>query len=447
MDLGDKEKFGLEKSGLDSLNCHTSGIATTVWNQIGSSPCPSASMVDSFGHALWNQTISTKNLSFSNAQEAATSSTIGKQVPMSWNSSDSLTKGGMFLSTGSEIFPLSLSQFPSDAGFTGRAARFSCFSSSVYPFMAPDTSDSIVETHMQKNDAGRIEVLKDRSALIDQSSNSESPMKDPREKELSEFSEQEFSGEALERSPNSSRGGFGTIKRKRSNQDFETDNKQKEEKSSSALGIVKSSGKNSKENGQAPKEDYIHVRARRGQATNSHSLAERVRREKISERMKFLQDLVPGCSKVTGKAVMLDEIINYVQSLQRQVEFLSMKLAAVNPSIDFNVEGLFSKDLFHIRNGSSSAIGFSTEMIHQQLHPSHQGLIQVGMPGVMNTSDALRRALNLQLPSTSGYKEAAQQMPIAWEDDLNNVVQMTYSNNLPLKTHGLNGAARDGFPL
>ncbi|KAA8548333.1 hypothetical protein F0562_000017 [Nyssa sinensis] len=69
-----------------------------------------------------------------------------------------------------------------------------------------------------------------------------------------------------------------------------------------------------------PPKDYIHVRARRGQATDSHSLAERVRREKISERMKFLQDLVPGCNKVTGKAVMLDEIINYVQSLQRQVE-------------------------------------------------------------------------------------------------------------------------------
>ncbi|KAJ1394873.1 Myc-type, basic helix-loop-helix [Sesbania bispinosa] len=38
-------------------------------------------------------------------------------------------------------------------------------------------------------------------------------------------------------------------------------------------------------------------------------------REKISERMKLLQDLVPGCNKVTGKALMLDEIINYVQSL------------------------------------------------------------------------------------------------------------------------------------
>ncbi|EPS70176.1 hypothetical protein M569_04585 [Genlisea aurea] len=84
---------------------------------------------------------------------------------------------------------------------------------------------------------------------------------------------------------------------------------------------------------------YIHVRARRGQATDSHSLAERVRREKISERMKFLQSLVPGCDKVTGKALMLDEIINYVQSLQTQVELLSMKLASVNPTFyDFGMD-------------------------------------------------------------------------------------------------------------
>ncbi|XP_021292475.1 transcription factor bHLH79-like [Herrania umbratica] len=71
---------------------------------------------------------------------------------------------------------------------------------------------------------------------------------------------------------------------------------------------------------EPPKQDYIHVRARRGQATDSHSLAERARREKISERMKILQDLVPGCNKVIGKALVLDEIINYIQSLQRQVE-------------------------------------------------------------------------------------------------------------------------------
>ncbi|KAL3655071.1 hypothetical protein CASFOL_000857 [Castilleja foliolosa] len=84
---------------------------------------------------------------------------------------------------------------------------------------------------------------------------------------------------------------------------------------------------------------YVHVRCRRGQATDRHSLAERLRRERISERMKILQALVPGCHKVAGKALMLDEIINYVQSLQNQVEFLSMRLASVNPMFhDFGMD-------------------------------------------------------------------------------------------------------------
>ncbi|XP_040379339.1 transcription factor bHLH62-like isoform X2 [Oryza brachyantha] len=104
-----------------------------------------------------------------------------------------------------------------------------------------------------------------------------------------------------------------------------------------------------------PPKDYIHVRARRGQATDSHSLAERVRRERISERMKLLQSLVPGCNKITGKALMLDEIINYVQSLQRQVEFLSMKLATMNPQLDFDGHYLPSKD--EEEEGGSSSRG------------------------------------------------------------------------------------------
>lgn len=39
----------------------------------------------------------------------------------------------------------------------------------------------------------------------------------------------------------------------------------------------RTSGKNGKPGADPVKEDYIHIRARRGQATNSHSLAERVR--------------------------------------------------------------------------------------------------------------------------------------------------------------------------
>ncbi|KAK3038611.1 hypothetical protein RJ639_027274 [Escallonia herrerae] len=132
-----------------------------------------------------------------------------------------------------------------------------------------------------------------------------------------------------------------------------------------------------------PKQDYIHVRARRGQATDSHSLAERARREKISERMRILQDLVPGCSKVIGKALVLDEIINYIQSLQRQVEFLSMKLEAVNSRSNPSIEGFPSKDFGQqtfdmegVAFGSQAtreySRGSSPEWLHMQIGGSFE---------------------------------------------------------------------------
>ncbi|CAH9093390.1 unnamed protein product [Cuscuta europaea] len=65
------------------------------------------------------------------------------------------------------------------------------------------------------------------------------------------------------------------------------------------------------------------ARARRGQATDPHSIAERLRRERIAERMKSLQELVPNANK-TDKASMLDEIIDYVKFLQLQVKVLSV---------------------------------------------------------------------------------------------------------------------------
>lgn len=138
----------------------------------------------------------------------------------------------------------------------------------------------------------------------------------------------------------------------------------KSQKSNNSIKREASRG-SSKENSKAlaPKPDYIHVRARRGQATDSHSLAERVRREKISERMKFLQDLVPGCNKITGKASILDEIINYVQSLQGQVEFLSMKLASVNPGFDFNIDEFFSKEIDSICSATCPQVGMSCEVV------------------------------------------------------------------------------------
>ncbi|KAK4770508.1 hypothetical protein SAY87_031040 [Trapa incisa] len=146
----------------------------------------------------------------------------------------------------------------------------------------------------------------------------------------------------------------GMLKRDASgdNSNVQKDHYEKKQRTEQPEG-TNSRGKQTKDDsnsGQPAKENYIHMRARRGQATNSHSLAERVRREKISERMRMLQELVPGCNKITGKAVMLDEIINYVQSLQQQVEFLSMKLSTLLPDMSFDLEQILSKEILQAHN-------------------------------------------------------------------------------------------------
>ncbi|XP_013588355.1 PREDICTED: transcription factor bHLH60-like isoform X3 [Brassica oleracea var. oleracea] len=117
--------------------------------------------------------------------------------------------------------------------------------------------------------------------------------------------------------------------------------KRKDSDKKAKSSTKKKRNKSSEENEKLP---YVHVRARRGQATDSHSLAERARREKINARMKLLQELVPGCDKIQGTALVLDEIINHVQSLQRQVEMLSMRLASVNPRIDFNLDTILASE-------------------------------------------------------------------------------------------------------
>ncbi|KAL6012882.1 hypothetical protein ACLOJK_003371 [Asimina triloba] len=216
----------------------------------------------------------------------------------------------------------------------------------------------------------------------------------------------------------------------------ERDEKKQKSVENPSLNVRKANAKQPKDQSKtkdSPKEDYIHVRARRGQATNSHSLAERIRREKISERMKFLQDLVPGCNKVTGKAVMLDEIINYVQSLQRQVEFLSMKLAAVNPELNFDIEHIFPKEMLHSQDSGPPVLGFCSAVSTSQARLSGQGVVQpeIGIFNFENSRNMLK-ANNTQFSSMA-------QIPSVWDDELQGVVQMGFVSGIPpdgLEPHG-----------
>ncbi|KAK8567469.1 hypothetical protein V6N13_105434 [Hibiscus sabdariffa] len=543
MDVGEKDKYELEKRNDNGINYQGSGMSS-AWQfgggNLTSTPVSlvpsdnplvigsasgSASMVDSFCSNLWEHPANSQNLGFCdiNVQTGESSSNaigIAKGSPasmrtsidtpfdMGWNATSSMLPAG--------ILPQNLSQLPADSAFIERAAKFSSFSRGnfsdmVNPFGIPESMavynsgvglmqgpqdvfaisgmKSVSGVEYQKTKLIATETSGDACLQAENRATQESSLKNDRRSESlvrsNEEANQRNGGSGNESNEAESSGGVGgqdessamdgtggepsakgvsSKKRKRSIQGAEIDqakgsqspveaaedgaeNQQNGDRNQSTM-MNKTTTKHGKQGSQAsdpPKEEYIHVRARRGQATNSHSLAERVRREKISERMKFLQDLVPGCSKVTGKAVMLDEIINYVQSLQRQVEFLSMKLATVNPRLDCNIEGLLAKDIIQSRAGPST-LGFSPDLSvgYTPLHLSQPGLVHGGLPVMGNNADFMRRTLGPHFtPMTGGFKEP-NQLSNAWEDELHNVVQMNYGTGAPSDSQEVNGTQPSG---
>uniref|UniRef100_A0A0E0E792 BHLH domain-containing protein n=2 Tax=Oryza meridionalis TaxID=40149 RepID=A0A0E0E792_9ORYZ len=62
---------------------------------------------------------------------------------------------------------------------------------------------------------------------------------------------------------------------------------------------------------------------RRTRAAEVHNLSERRRRDRINEKLRALQELVPHCNK-TDKASILDEAIEYLKSLQMQIQIMWM---------------------------------------------------------------------------------------------------------------------------
>ncbi|XP_058744531.1 transcription factor bHLH49-like [Vicia villosa] len=443
------------------------GLVSMENSMMGCSPSCSNSMVDSFGPNFLDLASNSESFAFCDVNGHSNGNgkdglsfardgcdiDDGRTLGFGWNLAGSMMNKVGVLPNGPEMFPQNLSQFPTDSEFID-AARMSCLSAGGFG----DTVNSCrIPQYMALHVPRSVEHPRCDGSL-ENDGRSDCPVMSLDEGKqalggsCNEADRVESSGEGDDgvaigshvgsqmldcTSGEPSIKGLNRKKRKTSRQDGECDKatgtielpretakdncksrRQKGEKQPTST--TKDSGKNAKQGSQAsylPNEGYVHVRARRGQATNSHSLAERVRREKISERMKFLQDLVPGCSKITGKALMLDEIINYVQSLQQQVEFLSMKLATVNSHVDFDMERLLPKDILQHRHvPSSSAPGFLTEMpmtFPPLLHPSQPGLIRSSPPNMANPSDILGRSVEPQFtPLTEEFKEPDQVNPL-----------------------------------
>ncbi|CAN4115151.1 unnamed protein product [Withania somnifera] len=85
------------------------------------------------------------------------------------------------------------------------------------------------------------------------------------------------------------------------------------------------------------------TRASRGAATDPQSLYARKRRERINERLRILQSLVPNGTKV-DISTMLEEAVHYVKFLQIQIKLLSSDDTWMYAPIAYNGMGI---DLSH----------------------------------------------------------------------------------------------------
>ncbi|KAK4397921.1 Transcription factor PHYTOCHROME INTERACTING FACTOR-LIKE 13 [Sesamum angolense] len=127
--------------------------------------------------------------------------------------------------------------------------------------------------------------------------------------------------ETLEQAITSSSGGSGSSFWKTSSQSNDTNrNKRKNrdveesECQSDATELESAAGnKSSKKSGTT----------RRNRVAEMHNLSERRRRDRINEKMKALQELIPHSNK-SDKASMLDEAIEYMKSLQMQLQWMWM---------------------------------------------------------------------------------------------------------------------------
>ncbi|PUZ72738.1 hypothetical protein GQ55_2G418700 [Panicum hallii var. hallii] len=86
------------------------------------------------------------------------------------------------------------------------------------------------------------------------------------------------------------------------------------------------------------------TRASRGAATDPQSLYARKRRERINERLRILQNLVPNGTKV-DISTMLEEAAQYVKFLQLQIKLLSSDDMWMYAPLAYNGINISSVDL------------------------------------------------------------------------------------------------------
>lgn len=128
--------------------------------------------------------------------------------------------------------------------------------------------------------------------------------------EVAELSDTSSSG-GSEDSDDDGKRGAGVGKRKSADEDLEIQSKALEIEATGSKKHAIGGGNSIK----------------KSRAAENHNQSERRRRDRISEKMKALQSLVPNSYK-TDKASMLEEAISYIKALKAQIQMMSFRSGA-----------------------------------------------------------------------------------------------------------------------
>ncbi|OMP09441.1 hypothetical protein COLO4_05481 [Corchorus olitorius] len=127
--------------------------------------------------------------------------------------------------------------------------------------------------------------------------------------------------------------------------------------------------------------------SKRSRAAEVHNLSERRRRDRINEKMRALQELIPNCNKV-DKASMLDEAIEYLKTLQLQVQIMSMGAGLYMPPmmLPSGMQHMHAAHMAHFAPmgvGMGMGMGMGFGMPLQDINPASSACPMVQVPPIL----------------------------------------------------------------
>ncbi|KAJ0883718.1 putative transcription factor bHLH family [Helianthus annuus] len=177
--------------------------------------------------------------------------------------------------------------------------------------------------------------------------------------------------------------------------------------------------------------------SKRSRAAEVHNLSERRRRDRINEKMRALQELIPNCNKV-DKASMLDEAIEYLKTLQLQVQIMSMGAGLCMPPM------MFPTGMQHMHPPHFSPMGMGMSYGMGMGMGIGMGMEMNGGPHMFPfTPTTTTQGSRHPVPSPSIYGHPSQGMPMLQQPPMTGIPMYPGAGGRPVDVPDVGPGSKD----